>query len=102
MRARALERMFRDTITVRAPGSVDEYGQTSSSTGTTVRARVVRNHTRSRSDDGEEFISTTQVATLHPIKVGDTLVIDGVERPVRAVKSAQPLRGGVTLTEAHL
>lgn len=102
MRHSAIARLLRDTITVTTAAGVDEFGQPLTTTADSVKARVVRNHTRSRDETGLEFLSTTQVQTLHPVSVGDTLTIDGAERPVRATKSAHGTRGGITLYEAHL
>ena len=102
MRETQIARFLTDVITVTTVTGVDEFGQPASTTVRNVRARVVRDHTRSRTDTGEEFTSTTQVATLHPLRVGDTLTVDGQERLVRAVKAAVGTRGGVTLTEGHL
>ena len=102
MRHSTIARLLRDTITRTTPGGVDEFGQPTAGASESFQARVVRSHTRSRDETGLEFISTTQVQTLHPVEVGDSLTIDGAERPVRAVKRAEGTRGGVTLYEAHL
>lgn len=102
MRPSAAARTMRDTITVRSQASVDGYGQPTFTDTPSVAARVTRSATRGVTPEGEEFTVTTRVLTLHPVKVGDALVIQGIERPVRAVRSACGTRGGATLYEAHL
>ena len=102
MRGGSLTRLLTDQVTCTSPGGVDQYGQPLSGHQVTVQAKVVHKHTRSRMVSGEEFTSTTQVLTLHPVQLGDTLTVDTLTRPVRAVKRAAGARGGVTVTEAHL
>lgn len=102
MNAIQLTRLMLQEVTVTGRSGVDQYGQAVVGPITSVRARVMHKHSRSRDLSGEDFTSTTQVATLHPVAVGDTLTIDGVTRPVRAVQSGKGLRGGVTLTVAML
>jgi hypothetical protein len=102
MRASTIRRWLRDTVTVTPMVGVDEFGQPLPSTVMEVAARVERAHRRSVTVSGEEFTSTTQVATLHPLKVGDTVTIDGEARPVRAVQSARGLRGDTTVVVAML
>jgi hypothetical protein len=97
-----LQRLLRDQIAVKSISALDMFGQPTSTSNTTVSARVMHEHKRSRDVEGEEFLSTTQVVTMHPVDVGDSLTIDGQERKVRAVKRIDSLRVGVTLTEAHL
>ena len=101
MRARQVTAWLRDTVTLGQVSSIDQFGQPTSSTST-VAAKVMHSHQRSRDASGEEFTSTTQVALLEDVSVGDTLTIDGVTRPVRAVKAAAGVRGGVTLRVALL
>lgn len=101
MRAATIKRWLRDDVTLSQPTSVDEYGQPTSTSGS-VRAHVRRKHTRSRDANGQEFTSTTQVLLDTPIRVGDTLTIDGEERVVRSVQASAGVRGGVTLYEAML
>lgn len=102
MNAATIKRWLRDTVTLTKPGGIDQYGQPAPGTSSSVAARIVHDHKRSRTPEGLEFISTTQVATLASVHVGDTLTIDGVARPVRAVKTATGLHGGAALTEAQL
>lgn len=102
MNAATIKRWLRDTVTITRPGGIDQYGQPTAGTSTTAAARVVHDHKRSRTLEGLEFTSTTQVATLASITVGDTLTVDGEVRPVRAVKKAGGLQGGAELIEAHL
>lgn len=103
MRTAVLNRMLRDEVSVASRGAVDQYGQPTMSDPVTVKARVQFRQSRSVDPSGVEFISTTQVVTTHPIRVGDILTVDGQERVVRAVQSARGLRGdGVTLVEARL
>lgn len=102
MNATSVQRLLRDEVLVTSRTGVDEFGQPTAGANITVRARVLHKHARSRDARGEDFTSTTQVATLHPVTTADTLTIDGVARPVRAVQSGTGLRGGVTLTVAML
>lgn len=101
MRAAQVERWLLDTVTLGQASSIDEYGQPTTST-TSVAAKVMHASKRARDINGEEFTSTTQVATLASVEVGDTLTIDGVTRPVRAVKRGTGVRGGALFTVAML
>jgi len=101
MRAAQVERWLLDTVTLGTSGAVDEYGQVTTS-ASSVAAKVMRSAKRARDVNGEEFTSDTQVALLTTVSVGDTLTIDGVTRPVRAVKAGVGVRGGITLTVAML
>jgi hypothetical protein len=101
MRARQVERWLIDEVTLAVAGAIDEYGQATTSSST-VAAKVMRSSTRSRDSQGEEFTSTTQVATLATIAVGDLITVDGVARPVRAIKAGVGVRGGASLTVALL
>jgi hypothetical protein len=103
VRTATVERWLTSTITVNTPAGVDAYGQAATVTSATASARVVHSMKRARTLTGEEFTSTTQVITLHPITLADTLTIDGAERSVRAIERAQGLLGGgATLTVAML
>ena len=102
MRAGSIARMLRDRVTFTPSLGVDAYGQRLEGDGTLVSARVVHEHKRSRDPAGEEFLSTTQILTLHPAQVGDVVTVDGRTRAVRSVKRAGSLRGGATLTEVML
>jgi hypothetical protein len=101
MRANQVQRWLIDAVTLGQASSIDQYGQATTSTSS-IAAKVMHAATRARDPNGEEFTSTTQVATLATVNVGDTLTIDGVTRPVRAVKAGAGVRGGITLTVALL
>ena len=102
MRASSLKRLLRDSVSVTTHAGVDAYGQPQTATSVTVSGRVMHQQKRSVDADGEDFTTTTQVMTTHDIYVGDLLTVDGESRPVRAIKRADSLRAGVTLTEAQL
>ena len=102
MRAATVKRWLRDEVTFSTAGGVNEFGEPTGATETVVPAKVAHAHRRSASPEGEEFTSTTQVVTLHPATVGDTVTIDGAARRVRAIKSMCGLAGGVTLYEVLL
>jgi len=88
-------------VTPRA--SVDEYGQPVAGTSSTVKAKVSQKTMRARdATTGEDFVSTTQVATLHEVTIADTLTIGGVAHAIRSVQRAQGVRGGVHVTVAIL
>ena len=101
MRATQVQRWLIDTVTLGAVSGIDQYGQPTTSTST-ISATVMHATTRARDASGEEFTSTTQVATLASIDSGDTLTIGGVTRPVRAVKYGSGVKGGATFTVAML
>jgi len=101
MRAATLARLLDTTVTVKTVTGVDAYGQPTTSS-TTVPARVVRNHVRSVTPQGVDFISTTQVALANTVSVGDRITLDGEDVAVQQVKAANGLQGGVTLFEALL
>jgi hypothetical protein len=101
MRANQVQRWLIDAVTLGQASSVDEFGQPTTTTEV-VPAKILRSHSRSVDATGTEFVSTTQVALLKDVSVGDTLTIDGVTRPVRAVKAAVGVRGGVAFRVALL
>lgn len=103
MRANQVAKLLIDEVTVTPRASVDAYGQPVAGTSTTVKAKVVQRTMRARDAvTGEDFVSTTQVATLADVTVADTLTIAGVAHAVRSVQRAQGTRGGVPLTVAVL
>ncbi len=97
-----IKRWLNDQVTITTPAGYDDWGQPLPGTPVSAAARVEHNHKRSRTPEGEEFTSTTQVVTLATVSVGDTVTLDGTARPVQAVKRAAGLHGGVSLTEAML
>jgi|AACY02.2.fsa_nt_gi hypothetical protein len=101
MRAATLARLLDATVTLKTVTGINAYGQPTTSTST-VPARVVRNHVRSVTPQGIDFISTTQVALANPVSVGDRITLDGEDTTVQQVKAASGLQGGVTLYEALL
>jgi hypothetical protein len=101
MRA-VIARLMRDRVTITRPAGADAYGQPTPGASVTVDARVVREHVRSVTPAGEEFVSGTQIATFEDVTVGDTITLHGVAHRVRAVKRASTLDGSWSLTEAHL
>lgn len=102
MKPDTIKRWLKEQVTITPPGGHDDWGQPIPGTPVTVPARVEHNHKRSRTPEGEEFTSTTQVVTLAEVRVGDTITVDGAQRPVQAVKHARGLHGGASLTEAQL
>ena len=102
MRAPTLRRLLTEEVTITTPAGIDEHGQPTGGTTTTAKARVLRAHRRSVSVEGEEFISTMQVATLTPVNIGDTITVDGNASVVRQIQKATGTRGGATLNEAML
>ena len=103
MRANQVARLLLDQVVVTPRASVDEYGQSVAGTSRTVQAKVVQRTMRARdAATGEDFVSTTQVATLHEVTVADTITIDGVAHAVRTVQRAQGTRGGEHVTVAVL
>lgn len=102
MRRSQIERWLIDTVIVNTTGSIDEYG-VPTTTSETAKAKVV--HQTSREVDlqtGLDFTSTTRVVTLHALRAGDTLTIEGSTRPVRSIKRGNGMRGGTSLTTALL
>lgn len=102
MKPGTVKRWLRTSISRRAPGGIDQYGQPAWGAATTIKARVVHQARRTRSIDGEEITSTTQVQTLAAVSVGDQLTVDGVTRIVLGVQRADGILGGATITEALL
>ena len=102
MRSSTIKKWLIDKVHVKNLAGIDEYGQPLDTPTVTIDAKILRDTTRSVTLDGVDFTSTTQVVTLYPIKVGDTIIIDGAPRPARAVKSLRGLRGGTTLFEVAL
>lgn len=83
--------------------SVDEYGQPVAAASFAVKAKVSQKTMRARdATTGEDFVSTTQVATLHDVTIADTLTIGGVAHAIRSVQRAQGVRGGAHVTVAIL
>jgi len=101
MRHATIQRLLRDTVTVRQATGVDAFGQPTT-TSTTVPAYVKRDTERGVTDEGTEFTSTTQFVTTNPVAVNDRVDLDGSTYTVRQVKSAQAVHGGVTLYEVLL
>jgi len=101
MRHATIQRLLRDTVTIHKATGVDAYGQPIT-TSTTVAAYVKRDTARGVTDEGTEFTSTTQFVTTEPVAVQDQVAFDGETYTVRQVKSAQAVRGGVTLHEVLL
>lgn len=103
MRANQVSRLLIDEVTVTPRASVDEYGQPVAGTSTTVKAKVSQKTMRARDAiTGEDFVSTTQVATLHDVTISDLLTIAGVAHAIRSVKRTQGVRGGTHVTVALL
>lgn len=101
MRRATLHRLLDTTVTLKTVTGVDAYGQPTTTTST-VPARVVRNHVRSVTPQGVDFISTTQVALADTVNVGDRITLDGEDTTVQQVKAANGMTSGVTLYEALL
>lgn len=102
MNAGLINRWLRQTVSRRYPTGLDQFGQPTWSATTEVRARVVHQAKRTRTQAGEEITSTTQVQTLATVNVGDELTIDGVPRLVQSVQRADGVHGGATINEAML
>lgn len=87
---------------MKTPGGLDDYGNPTSNTTRTIRARVEHRTERTArysigvaNEFGEEAQSSTQVLTLDEVTLADTLTIDDRDRKVLNVEKSsagsQPL-----------
>lgn len=92
-----MRRLFRESVTLKRAGAVDEYGETLSSASEIVWARWSDRVTLVRDAMGREVVSGATVSTIEALAAGDVLVDPvGRDRTVLVVRRAQTVRGAAS------